>query len=83
VAGPDGKSVRVFEARIEGREDLPEFYHTGSGTTIFVDSLTGGGWNFQGCSVSGASAGQCLRPVPAIKDYWFDWHLYHPQTTVK
>lgn len=88
VAGPDGKSVRVFEARIAGVSDVPEFYRNtdapapNAGGPILMDSLTGGGWNFQGCAVSGSAAGQCLRPMTAIKDYWFDWRLYHPHTTV-
>jgi hypothetical protein len=21
-------------------------------------------------------------PLPAMKDYWFDWRTYHPRTTV-
>ena len=91
VVGPDGKSVRVFEARIDGRDDLPEFYRNAdaekggtanAGRAILIDSLTGSGWNFQGCAVSGPATGKCLGAIPAIKDYWFDWHLYHPQTTV-
>src|SRR5207253_505069 len=91
VVGPDARSVRVFEARIEGRAELPEFYRNAdaenggaanAGRAIMMDSLTGSGWNFRGCAVSGPAAGQCLRALPAIKDYWFDWQLYHPQTTV-
>ena len=88
VVGPDAKSVRVFEARIEGNTEDPEFYHNAgsggiaTGQAIFTDSLTGSNWNFQGCAISGAEVGHCLRGIPALKDYWFDWHLYHPQTTV-
>ena len=91
VVGPDARSIRVFEARIEGRPGLPEFYRNAdaensgtanTGRAILMDSLTGSSWSFQGCAVSGQAIGQCLRAVPAIKDYWFDWHQYHPQTTV-
>jgi len=36
----------------------------------------------QGCAVSGASQGKCLDRVPALKDYWFDWRNYHPDTSI-
>jgi len=91
VVGPDARSVRVFEARTESRAGLPEFYRNADAESggaanadraIMVDSLTGSGWNFRGCAVSGPAMGECLRAIPAIKDYWFDWQRYHPQTTV-
>jgi hypothetical protein len=74
VVGPDSKSIRVLEARIPGRSDVPDFYRNTDGKALFTDSVTGSSWNFQGCT--------CLKPIPALKDYWFDWHHYHPQTTV-
>jgi len=43
------------------------------------------GWQrmeFQGLRVSGSARGRCLHALPAIKDYWFDWRNYHPETTV-
>lgn len=47
-----------------------------------VDTATVSNWNFQGCAISGPSQGKCLDRVPALKDYWFDWRNYHPETTV-
>jgi hypothetical protein len=47
-----------------------------------VDGTTASQWNFQGCAVSGPAQGKCLARVPALKDYWFDWRNYHPDTTV-
>ncbi len=76
VVGPDGKSVRAFESSA-GEVD---FYRTPSG--VLMDSATGSEWNFIGCATSGKSAGRCLKPLTTIKDYWFDWHLYHPKSTV-
>jgi len=49
---------------------------------LLVDSTTASEWNFQGCAVSGPSLGKCLDRVPALKDYWFDWRNYHPDTTI-
>jgi hypothetical protein len=49
---------------------------------ILLDTTTGSEWNFQGCAVSGPALGKCLDRVPALKDYWFDWRNYHPETTV-
>ena len=47
-----------------------------------LDTTTASEWNFQGCAISGASQGKCLERVPALKDYWFDWRNYHPDTTI-
>lgn len=49
---------------------------------VLLDTSTASEWNFQGCAVSGPVQGKCLERVPALKDYWFDWRNYHPQTTV-
>jgi len=49
---------------------------------LLLDSTTASEWNFQGCAISGASQGKCLERVPALKDYWFDWRNYHPDTTI-
>jgi len=47
-----------------------------------LDTSTASEWNFQGCAISGSSQGKCLDRVPALKDYWFDWRNYHPETTI-
>ena len=49
---------------------------------ILLDTATASEWNFQGCAISGPSQGKCLDRVPALKDYWFDWRNYHPDTTL-
>jgi hypothetical protein len=49
---------------------------------LLLDTTTASEWNFQGCAVSGPSQGKCLDRVPALKDYWFDWRNYHPDTTI-
>jgi hypothetical protein len=84
IVGPDNQSVRAFRGRIPSVKGAPDFYRIApqpSGA-LFVDSTTGSEWNFQGCAVSGPAKGQCLEPVPMLKDYWFDWRNYNPKTTV-
>jgi hypothetical protein len=49
---------------------------------LMLDTSTASEWNFQGCAVSGPAQGKCLDRVPALKDYWFDWRNYHPDTTI-
>jgi len=79
VVGPDGQSVRAFRRRLAGATEAPEFYLlTDTGAGLFMDSIGGAKWNFQGCTESG----ECLERVDVIKDYWFDWRHYHPDTTV-
>ena len=81
VVGPDGKSLRAFLRR--SGDPAIEFYQKAQpGEWALVDSVSGSQWNFQGCAFSGPAQGQCLEPLPILKDYWFDWRQYHPATTV-
>jgi hypothetical protein len=82
--GPDGKSFRVFVARIDGKD--AEFFLQAEAPEkrdwAMLDTTTASQWNFQGCAISGPAQGKCLDRIPALKDYWFDWRNYHPDTTV-
>ena len=49
---------------------------------LLIDATTASEWNFQGCAVSGPAQGKCLDRIPILKDYWFDWRNYHPDTTI-
>jgi hypothetical protein len=75
----DKKSVRVFERIVEGKKlellRKPE-------TAELIDTETGSSWDFSGRAVSGELTGKQLRKIPAIKDYWFDWQTYNPETLV-
>ncbi len=51
-------------------------------TWVLLDTSTGSEWNFQGCAVSGSAQGRCLQPVYVLKEFWFDWRLHHPATTL-
>ena len=87
VLSLDGVSVRGFLAALPDEKPdektVPDFYRKEElGGGLIIDSLTGGEWNFQGCAVSGRLTGRCLAPLRIVKDYWFDWQLYHPQTSV-
>ena len=75
VVGPDGASIRVFEAA-----ELT--FARGEGDRVMQDAETGSGWNFQGCAVDGKLAGRCLKEIDVNKDYWFDWMNHHPGTGV-
>ena len=80
VLGPDGKSLRAFRAQAPGAHGEPDFYRTEDAS--MMDSTTGSRWNFEGCAVDGPAKGSCLDHVEIIKDYWFDWRQYNPQTSV-
>jgi Protein of unknown function (DUF3179) len=89
VVGPDDKSIRVFRARLNSTDSASEYYRQTAPlnrddprASLFLDSSTGSSWAFNGCAVSGKLAGHCLESVTALKDYWFDWRNYHPDTTV-
>jgi hypothetical protein len=80
--GPDGESIRVFRRQIAGVATPPDFYRVDGQAAQFLDAATGSGWNFEGCAISGKLQGTCLEHVESIKDYWFDWRNYHPDTTI-
>ncbi len=75
----DRKSVRVFERKIDGRK--LEFLRKPE-TNELVDAETGSVWDFSGKAIKGELAGKQLKKVFVLKDYWFDWKTYNPQTLV-
>jgi hypothetical protein len=82
VLGEDKKSVRAFETNVDGR--ALEFYvrTNEAGAWRMFDGETRSEWDFTGRALSGALAGRQLKKIPLLKDYWFDWKLYNPQTLV-
>lgn len=77
----DGQSVRVFSATANGAA-LQLVRRTDTTPATFVDTVTGSTFDFAGRGLSGPFAGSPLERVPHLSDYWFDWRLYHPSTTV-
>lgn len=75
-AGP--RTVRAFDRRVDGVALL--LAPAGDGRA--VDADTGSVWNFQGCAIEGPRKGKCMRGVQVLWDFWFDWRLYHPDTSV-
>ena len=73
----DKKSVRAFERTVDGRK--LEFLAKPD-TNEIVDAETGSSWDFTGRALSGGLAGKQLKQVQVLKDYWFDWKTYHPET---
>jgi hypothetical protein len=81
AVGADGKSFRAFVSRVDGQD--AEFFLKGDTKDwTLIDTTTASEWNFQGCATSGTAKGKCLDRIPALKDYWFDWRNYHPDTTI-
>ena len=86
VLGEDNRSVRAFERTIDGRR-LEFFKKTEAGpnspTTLqLIDAETGSTWNFEGEAFAGPLTGRQLKKVSVLEDYWFDWRIYHPDTTI-
>lgn len=73
----DKKSVRVFERELDGKTF--EFLQK-TDTKEIVDAETASVWDFSGKAVSGEMSGKQLKKITAIKDYWFDWKTYNPET---
>ena len=79
VTGPDNVSVRIFRAQLHGNDI--ELYRDAGSEWRLIDS-NGNTWNFAGCATDGPAKGKCLEKINYLKDYWFDWKNYNPQTTV-
>ena len=73
----DRTSVRAFDRNVDDRK-LEFLVKPESGQII--DAETGSTWDFSGKAISGELAGKQLNRVQVLKDYWFDWKTYHPQT---
>ena len=88
VLGEDNRSVRAFERTVDGQklEFFQKVENNGfvshSGPFQMVDGETSSFWNFEGKAVSGPLAGRQLKKVFVLEDYWFDWRIYHPDTSV-
>jgi len=79
----DNRSVLAFERTVDGRR-LEFFQKKDDKNPEFqlIDAETGSTWNFEGKATSGPLAGRQLKKVFVLEDYWFDWRIYHPDTTV-
>ena len=84
VLGPDEKSVRAFSRNVG--QDTLEFYGRGGGKSgdpwALLDSNSLSEWTFAGCAISGPMKGQCLQRIDMLKDFWFDWQHYHPNSSI-
>ncbi len=81
VLGDDNKSVRAFERTVDGRT-LEFLVKPDTSPIQLIDAETASSWDFTGKAVSGPLAGKQLKKIIALKDYWFDWKIYHPDTKV-
>lgn len=79
VVADDGESVRSFDRTVEG-EALDFYRKADSHELRLIDAQTGSEWDFSGRAVAGPLVGEELARVQALKDYWFDWQHYHPET---
>lgn len=79
VLGEDGKSIRAFDRRVDGRER--EFFLKPTLPLRLVDDK-GTEWDFTGAALSGTDAGKQLQRIQVLKDYWFDWKTYNPKTSL-
>ncbi len=77
VLADDKKSVRAFDRTLNGRK--LEFLKNVDSNEL-VDAETGSKWDFSGLAVSGELAGFRLNKITVLKDYWFDWKTYNPET---
>jgi len=75
LLGGDGESVHAIESTLDGKRF--EFLKKPD-TGEVVDVETASAWDFSGLAINGELAGKQLTRVQVLKDYWFDWHTYHP-----
>jgi hypothetical protein len=76
-----GTSVNSHPAS-SGKTDDSNARAASASSWSLLDTTTASQWNFQGCAISGSAQGKCLERVYALKDFWFDWRNYHPDTSI-
>jgi hypothetical protein len=77
VVAEDGRSVRAFKRELDGRA-----FEVFGRADVLLDSATGTQWDFTGRAVRGPWTGRRLEKVEVLRDYWFDWRTYHPDTAI-
>ena len=75
----DGQSVRAFERKVEGVER--EFFLKPNSSPLRLIDDQGTEWDFSGTALNGKLEGKRLTRIPVLKDYWFDWKTYNPNTS--
>lgn len=79
ILGSDKKSVRAFERKVDGKT-LEFFVKPETGE--IVDAEAGSTWDFSGMAIQGEFTGNQLKRIQVLKDFWFDWKTYHPETLI-
>lgn len=77
----DGQSVRAFRRVVDG-QPVELFAKAGASPIVFIDAGTGSEWDFSGRATSGPLAGRQLEKIEVLRDFWFDWRTYHPNTLI-
>jgi len=83
VFNPTHNTARVFDRRLEGR--TLDFSTLRRGDEVLLrDRQTSTLWSgMTGKAREGELAGEELRPVPHMINYWFAWAAYNPRTRVE
>jgi hypothetical protein len=80
ILDEDGKSVRAFDRRVEGRER--EFFLKPNSSPLRLVDDKGAEWDFSGAPLTSSPASNPLTKIPVLKDYWFDWKTYNRESSV-
>lgn len=80
VLDEDGKSVRVFDRRVDGQER--EFFMKPNSSPLRLVDDKGAEWDFSGAPLAGSPTTKPLAKIPVLKDYWFDWKTYNRDSSV-
>jgi hypothetical protein len=80
ILDEDGKSIRAFDRRVEGRER--EFFLKPNSSPLRLVDDKGAEWDFSGAPLASSPSSKPLTKIPVLKDYWFDWKTYNRETFV-
>jgi hypothetical protein len=77
----DGQSVRAFSRLVDGKP-ADFFTQPNKASITLIDATTGSEWDFAGRAIRGPLDGRQLQRIDVLRDYWFDWRAYHPDTAI-
>ena len=74
---PNTRVTRIFNRSVNGT--VLTFTRSGSN---MKDDQTGSVWTFEGKSISGTYEGANLDHIDQIREFWFSWVAFHPETAI-
>jgi hypothetical protein len=76
---PETDTVTAFSRTVDGRTLT---FNPAAGSPLLTDAETGARWNSYGECVSGNARGTQLKSIVGVRQFWWSWAAFFPDTDV-